>query len=122
MSKSELSVALMMARMVSMDSTGNLPFADSPLSITASAPSHSVLLFVSPPGAGQDGKPLKTLAGFARVSGFPAQVSLPLTAFDLSLVGVDGKRHALAGEWKATAGIPSSPAAGPSQAASISIQ
>ena len=73
-------------------------------------------------GAGQDGKPLKTLAGFARVSSFPAQISLPLTAFDLSLVGVDGKRQAVAGEWKLVVGLPSSPAAGPSQAAGLSIQ
>jgi hypothetical protein len=36
-------------------------------------------------------------------------VRLPLTAFDLSTVGVDGERHAVAGNWTLTVGAAGGP-------------
>ena len=37
------------------------------------------------------------------------QVQLPLTAFDLSIVGIDGERHAAAGNWTLTVGAVGGP-------------
>ena len=76
----------------------------------AAACPHSVLAFLSPPGAGADGLPLKTLAGFARVphlaaGGAAAQVAFALTAFDLSVVREDGARVAVKGAWTVTVGV-----------------
>eukprot|EP00039_Didymoeca_costata_P022768 m.347311 g.347311 ORF g.347311 m.347311 type:complete len:878 (+) comp32340_c0_seq1:121-2754(+) len=71
---------------------------------------HSVLIFVSPPGAGVDGRPIKTLAGFARPQNLTFEgsmtVSLPLTAFDLSVVDNNGNRIAITGEWMVHAEMP----------------
>jgi hypothetical protein len=66
---------------------------------------------------------MKTLAGFNRVNGstYPTTVEFKLTAFDLSVVGTDGLRHAVSGKWKIVAGLPNSPEAGPTAAASVTI-
>ena len=74
---------------------------------------HSVLLFASPPNAGENGSPLRMLAGFLRgeFGRDSAQVSFPLTAFDLSIVAEDGERTAVVGNWTLTAGVPPGPVA-----------
>ena len=36
-------------------------------------------------------------------------MQLPLTAFDLSIVGIDGERHAAAGNWTLTVGAVGGP-------------
>merc|ERR1712137_999129 len=57
---------------------------------------HSIILFASPPGAGTEGLPLRTVANFARVEPIPGKgsvlVNLPLTAFDLTIVDSSGQR------------------------------
>lgn len=89
------------------------------------AAAHSVLLFASPPGAGAGGLPLKTLAGFQRVpttlTSSSCTLVFNLTAFDLSVVGTDGKREVVEGDWKVVAGLPDSPEAGPSATATITV-
>ena len=66
-----------------------------------------MLLFASAPGAGTGGRPLKTLAGFARKSiGSASEIlSFNLTALDLSVVHSDGSRSAVVGDWQLTAGL-----------------
>jgi hypothetical protein len=68
---------------------------------------HSALLFASAPGAGAAGRPLKTLAGFARTAGRSAMetVRFNLTALDLSVVHPGGNRSAVAGAWNLTVGV-----------------
>ena len=83
---------------------------------------HSTLLFVSPPGAGTDGRPLKTLAGFARTEGRSQRISFNLTALDLSIVDAQGNRTALAGSWNVTVGLPGVPLAGPSATTLVSVR
>jgi hypothetical protein len=65
------------------------------------------LLFASAPGAGAAGRPLKTLAGFARTAGRSAMetVRFNLTALDLSVVHPGGNRSAVAGAWNLTVGV-----------------
>ena len=85
---------------------------------------HSTLLFVSPPGAGTDGRPLKTLAGFSRTASFGGRqrISFNLTALDLSIVDAQGNRTALAGSWNVTVGLPGVPLAGPSATTLVSVR
>ena len=61
-----------------------------------------VLGFLTPPNAGTDGAPLKTLFGFERVhvkAGETVQVYLYPQLTDFSHVALDGERIPLAGEW-----------------------
>eukprot|EP00911_Craspedida_sp_UC1_P002802 UC1_evm1s2049 len=67
-----------------------------------------VLGFLTPPGAGQNGVPIKTLFGFERVhikAGQTVTVYLAAGAEAFTHVGVDGTRNALSGDWKATFGV-----------------
>lgn len=85
---------------------------------------HSVLLFASAPGAGTGGRPLKTLAGFARKSiGSASEIlSFNLTALDLSLVHSDGSRSAVVGDWQLTAGLaPHGDHPGPSRTVAVTV-
>lgn len=63
----------------------------------------SVLAYVSAPGAGENGLPLRSLAAFDSVPsiapGTSTVVSLSLDAYALSVVGVDGNHAPLKGEW-----------------------
>jgi len=72
------------------------------------AASDSVLLFVTPPKAGQDGTPLKYLVDFDKVYLEPGQsqtVSFGLTARDLALFGSDGRRYAPEGLGSVVVGV-----------------
>jgi len=74
-----------------------------------------VLGFISPPGSGLYGQPLKTLFGFERVhvkAGETATVFLypPLT--ELTATTADGQRHALPGEYRVTFGVAETAALG----------
>ena len=68
---------------------------------------HSVLLFASPPNAGKDGAPLKSLVAFERIPALEPQasavVSLPLNAWAFALADADGAWGATAGTWTLTA-------------------
>jgi len=68
------------------------------------ASDYVALGFVVPPNAGQNGNPLKYLAGFSRIHDLkPGQkqtVTFTVTAHDISLVNDDGHRTAIPGEWK----------------------
>ena len=89
---------------------------------------HSVLAFISPPGAGRNGIPLKTLLGFQRVFNLTAAslgteeegtatmatkataapvvvVHFPITAYDLSVVDATGKRVTVVGAWTVGVGV-----------------
>jgi hypothetical protein len=62
----------------------------------------AVLYFIVPPNAGQNGNPLKYLAGFTRVTlnpGATTTVTFNVAANHLALPGVDGKLRTSAGEW-----------------------
>jgi len=62
----------------------------------------AVLYFVVPPNAGQNGNPLKYLAGFQRVTlaaGASTTITFNVAANHLSLPGVDGHLRTYAGEW-----------------------
>ena len=65
---------------------------------------HIVLLFLSPPGAGQAGRPLRQLRQFERIRGpkpgATAEVALPLTSHDFALAGEDGTLAIIPGVWK----------------------
>ena len=68
-----------------------------------------VLGFLTPPGAGQGGVPLKTLFGFERVhvkAGQSVSVWLSPTELQLAAVGTDGVRRALPGEYAVSFGLP----------------
>jgi len=68
----------------------------------------SVLYFVTPSNAGQNGVPLKYLAGFQRVSLTPGQsttVSFDTLATDLSLPGIDGQYRTRTGPWGIQVGV-----------------
>ena len=67
-----------------------------------------VLGFVTPPGAGQNGVPLKTLFGFERVhvpAGSTVTVWLYPALTDFSLVGLDGERGATTGDYTVSFGV-----------------
>ena len=66
-----------------------------------------VLGFLTPPNAGTDGAPLKTLFGFERVhvkAGETVQVYLYPQLTDFSHVALDGERIPLAGSGRCTSG------------------
>jgi hypothetical protein len=68
----------------------------------------AVLYFVVPPNAGQNGVPLKYLAGFQRVTLNPGQsttVTFNVAATDLSLPGLDGMYRTRHGEWIVKIGV-----------------
>ena len=68
-----------------------------------------VLGFISPPGAGQGGLPLKTLFGFERVhvrAGHTVTVFLYPSMTHLTAVTADGQREALSGRYAVTFGVP----------------
>ena len=63
----------------------------------------TVLLFLSPPNAGQRGRPLQQLRQFERVAttaGGAHEVELPLTCHDFALAGEDGALAIAPGAWK----------------------
>eukprot|EP00727_Mastigamoeba_balamuthi_P008231 m51a1_g4029 putative probable beta-d-xylosidase 2 (803) ;mRNA; f:642026-644784 len=71
------------------------------------AGSESVLAFISPPNAGKDGRPIKTLVGFERVFLQPGEtttVVFAVTAGDVSVVNRQGHREAVTGVWQFTCG------------------
>jgi hypothetical protein len=62
-----------------------------------------VLLFASSPGAGQDGRPIRTLVGFRRIAanqGESAELSLNVAARSFMLASPDGAWSAQRGQWK----------------------
>jgi len=63
-----------------------------------------VLAFLVPPNPGQNGNPLKYLFGFARIHNLApnnqATVNFPVSAWDLSLVDIEGIRNAVPGTFK----------------------
>eukprot|EP01013_Petalomonas_cantuscygni_P003871 TRINITY_DN14118_c0_g1_i1.p1 TRINITY_DN14118_c0_g1~~TRINITY_DN14118_c0_g1_i1.p1 ORF type:complete len:810 (-),score=165.70 TRINITY_DN14118_c0_g1_i1:209-2638(-) len=68
----------------------------------------AVLGFLTPPGAGKDGVPLQTLFAFERVhvpAGQTVTVSLMPSAVDFTVVGADGVRQPLVGEWGVQFGV-----------------
>jgi len=62
-----------------------------------------LLLFISSPGAGNKGRPIRTLVGFARTAmlapGDSERVTFAVTASDLSVLREDGVREAVPGTW-----------------------
>ena len=61
-----------------------------------------VLLYISPPGAGTNGRPLRTLAAFERISigaGEVRTVRFELTAHHLSVTSASGTESVLEGAW-----------------------
>ena len=67
-----------------------------------------MLGFISPPGAGRNGLPLKTLFGFERVhvrAGQTVTVSLYPSMTHLTTVTADGQREALSGSYEVTFGV-----------------
>jgi len=69
----------------------------------------SVLGYITPPGAGQNGVPLKYLFGFDRVfipKGQTVKVSFNPTLGDFTQVDQNGNRFAVAGEYTVQFGIP----------------
>jgi hypothetical protein len=67
-----------------------------------------VLGFIAPPGAGTDGRPIKTLFGFERVhvkAGETVSVFLYPALTELAAVGIDGERHPLPGEYRVSFGV-----------------
>lgn len=72
------------------------------------AAADSVLFFVTPPKAGEDGNPLKYLVDFTKVFLKPGEsqtVKFDLTARDLSLFGRDGRRFAPEGMGSVIVGV-----------------
>jgi beta-D-xylosidase 4 len=64
---------------------------------------YSVLLFLTPPGAGLAGRPIQQLRQFERVATLPdggsIAVELPLTCHDFALAGEDGVFAIVPGAW-----------------------
>jgi hypothetical protein len=72
------------------------------------AGSDAVLYFVVPPNAGQNGNPLKYLAGFQRVTltaGQSTTVTFNVAATDISLPGLDGVYRTRTGPWGIQIGV-----------------
>ena len=75
----------------------------------------AVLGFLTPPGAGQGGVPLKQLFGFERVhlkAGDSTTVWLYPSLLDFAATNAAGERHALPGQWTASFGVPEGAANG----------
>lgn len=67
-----------------------------------------VLGFISPPGAGTNGLPLKSLFGFERVhvkAGETVSVYLYPAMTDFAATSFTGERHALAGKYVVSFGV-----------------
>ena len=67
------------------------------------AGAHTIQLFASPPGAGQDGRPRKVLVAFDKVflqPGESAAVQLPIHAQHLTLANALGERSPVTGPWR----------------------
>lgn len=63
---------------------------------------YTVLLFLSPPGAGRGGRPVQQLRQFQRVATVPggtAEIKLPLTCHDFALANQDGNFEIASGTW-----------------------
>jgi beta-glucosidase-like glycosyl hydrolase len=72
------------------------------------AGSDAVLYFIVPANAGQNGNPLKYLAGFQRVTLNPGQsttVTFNVAAHDLSLPGIDGVYRTRIAPWTVQIGV-----------------
>jgi len=70
--------------------------------------SDAVLYFIVPPNAGQNGTPLRYLAGFQRVTltaGQSTTVTFNVAATDISLPGLDGVYRTRAGPWTVKIGV-----------------
>ena len=71
------------------------------------AAGHSVLVFASPPGAGANGLPIKSLVGFERIEslvpGGSTAVTIDLTAWELALADAEGAWAPVAGAWSLAA-------------------
>jgi len=68
----------------------------------------AVLYLVVPPNAGQNGTPLKYLAGFQRCTLAPGNsttITFNVAAKDLALTGVDGKLRTSANTWTIQIGV-----------------
>ena len=67
------------------------------------AADHSVLLFASPPDAGHNGHPIKTLVAFQRIHslspGGETTVTLHLDAWSLALADQNGVFNPVKGDW-----------------------
>ena len=64
---------------------------------------HVVLVFASPPGAGQNGRPLRSLVAFDRVSLAPGEAKESVLAIDaqhLTLATGLSQRETVLGPWK----------------------
>ena len=104
-----LDSALVASYAVNVTNTGNVDSDD------------VVLGFLVPPGAGSGGVPLQELFGFQRVhvpAGATVTVWLGVSARDLTVVGADGCRSALAGAYSLRIGVEEGAAAGALRAAS----
>ena len=69
--------------------------------------SHSVLLFLIPPGAGTGGRPLRELVDFKKLwleDGERMIVEFDIRAADVTLVDIDGQRQAASGTWRLEVG------------------
>ena len=63
---------------------------------------YTVLLFLSPPAAGQGGRPVQQLRHFQRVATVPGgtgEIKLPLTCHDFALTNQDGTFEIAPGTW-----------------------
>jgi len=69
---------------------------------------HSVLWFIAPPNAGQDGRPIKSLLDFQFVDNVlpltSRAVTICLNRNDFQLADENGEFHVIAGQWKLTVG------------------
>ena len=75
----------------------------------------AVLGFLTPPGAGQGGVPLKQLFGFERIhlkAGASTTVWLYPSLLDFAATNAAGERRALPGQWTASFGVPEGAASG----------
>ena len=91
---------------------------------------HSVLFYATPPTAGTNGDPLKSLVGFGRTGilapGQSATVIVTLTAWELSLADPTGMRGARQGAWTVVANgegkVGGGAAGGASASATVAVQ
>jgi len=69
---------------------------------------HSVLLYLAPPNAGLEGRPIKNLLDFEKLDNIlPLQsrvVTICLNRDDFQLANVDGEFHVVPGQWKLLVG------------------
>merc|ERR1711874_730352 len=97
------------------DSVGLMQYAVNVTNTGALDADDVVLGFISPPGAGRDGVPLKQLFGFERVhvkAGKTETVWLYPALLDFTAVDVNGNRFTSAGEYSVEFGVASTAAHG----------